>query len=437
MIKRSGPVVAVLFAQFFLLVGCLNHPRNNQVQPSKSSTVSFDGYYLSPSQVIHIYILNNVTGAYDPIAHAPIVSAAASASVKDNSGALWYPFAANDVVLPSGPQYWSAGPAGSMVNVAHVQAIGDNAPDQPLHLVTFDVDADSCINSALQTSGMQVVTSCKSSASPIVTLNASCGANNGDCCLGTPACAFGENCSGVTCNSPCGGENHPCCRAAPFCGSGDVCFNQSANQVGVCLPCGGLGQKCCSGGGCKAGGVCGGDGTCQCGGLGQPCCAVSGCNTHNTVCSGGRCASCGAIHSLCCANNSCNGGTCVTAATPPQCACGDLNQACCPGNSCLGGTGYTCQNGTCAPPAKPPTCSAAGAPCGPTVGPLGTPVYCCPNSGLICNFNKCTPCVAHGAGCAHEEVDICCTAGERCVIDNNPSSNGAAVCGNPDPPPNP
>ena len=66
MINRRAPVVALLLAQLALVGGCLNHPRNNQVQARKTATVSFDGYYLDPGQVINIYILNNVSGVYEP-----------------------------------------------------------------------------------------------------------------------------------------------------------------------------------------------------------------------------------------------------------------------------------------------------------------------------------------------------------------------------------
>jgi hypothetical protein len=438
--KVTRREIALLCLPLLLVGACLNHPRNNQFQANKSTVVSFDGYYIDPSQVISIYIKNNSTGVFDPIPHAPIVSAAASAALTDNGGAPWYPFSANDVVLPSGSQYWSAGPTGQRVNVAHIKAIGSNPPDAPIELNTFDVTADDCMNTAVKTSGVAVIQNCKSSQSPVVTLNAGCGSANGDCCVGSPACDFGQSCSGGTCSSPCGKLHGACCSAYPWCSTGGVCIGTTATDPGTCVVCGDTGEHCCNGAACNAHNACV-NGRCECGGLNQPCCAVKGCTQPGTICNpSGICMACGKLGGYeCCANSTCSQGTCVPS-TPPQCVCGDLNQACCPGNppSCLGGTGYTCQNGLCSPPSKPPLqCQGANQPCGATQGPNGTPAYCCPNSGLICNFNKCTPCVAHGAGCAHEEVDICCTAGERCVIDNNPSSNGAAICGNPDPPPNP
>lgn len=429
MLNRRRAVLAMLLTQLALVGGCLNHPRNGQVQASKSATVSFDGYYLDPSQVIHIYVLNNTTGVYDAIPHAPIVSATASQSVKDNGGALWYPFAASDVVLPSASQYWSAGPAGGHVNVAHVKAIGDNPPNQPIQLTTFDVDADTCIDSALQVSGMQALTQCRSAQSPIVTLNATCGASGGDCCVGdhASACDFGENCSGTTCNSPCGSAvNTPCCWGSPFCGAHMYCLNQSANQVGVCKHCGAVGEACC-GDSCDTGGVCSA-GVCACGGPNQPCCAVKGCTSAGYVCDNGTCQACGKTGSICCANNSCTGSTCVPS-TPPQCACGGLNEVCCPGSFCGVKTGYVCTAGICTQPNQAPQCSAVGGACGPTAGLAGSLLSCCNPGSTVCNFNVCKGCVQHGAISPHPATDICCTAGELPVLD---PGSGNTVCGIPD-----
>lgn len=432
--KKSSVVAALLFTQLALVGGCLNHPRNGQVQPSKSAAVAFDGYYLDPSQVVHIYILNNVTGAYDPIPHAPIVSAAASQSVKDNGGALWYPFGATDVVLPSGSQYWSAGAAGSFTNVAHVKAIGDNPPDQPITLTTFDVDADSCIDAALQQSGMEALTQCRSAQSPVVTLNATCGASGGDCCLGSSwsACSFGDNCSGSSCTSACGGSvGAACCWASPWCGTKMYCSGQTATQTGSCQSCGAVGQHCCANNSCPTSGACTA-GICACGGLGQPCCAVTGCGGTNSglMCEGGTCQSCGKLGSLCCADNTCAaGGSCVPS-TPPQCACGGLNEPCCSGSFCGTNTGYQCTNNVClAPKQTGPQCSAVGAACGPTQGLAGSPLACCNPTSTRCNYNVCKSCVQHGAISPHPATDICCTYGETPVLD---PESGDTVCGIPD-----
>lgn len=203
---RPGNAAALLLLQLAFVSGCLNHPRNNQLQASKGAVVSFDGFLSAPSQVVSIYIQNNVSGAFEPIAHAPIVSAAASASgvVKDKSGATWYPFTAGDVVLPTGSQYWVADPAGSMVNVAHVKATAPEPPSGPLDLFTFDVTADNCIQSAGAASGGgAIIQQCASRQSPVVTINATCGGDRGDCCLGARACVNDwQQCMGYTCQTP-------------------------------------------------------------------------------------------------------------------------------------------------------------------------------------------------------------------------------------------
>lgn len=205
--KKLGPghTAALLLLQLGFVSGCLNHPRNNQIQASKGAVVSFDGFLSVPSQVVSIYVQNHVSGAFEPIPHAPIVSAAASDSgvLHDKSGTTWYPFTAGDVVLPKGSQYWVAGPGGNMVNVAHLKATTPNPGSNPLQLFTFDVGADDCIQSAGTASGGgAVIQKCASRQSPVVTLSATCGGDRGDCCLGARACVNDwQTCIDDTCQT--------------------------------------------------------------------------------------------------------------------------------------------------------------------------------------------------------------------------------------------
>jgi hypothetical protein len=343
---------------------CLNHPRDGQTSASKSTAVAFDGFIPKPSTAVQIFVFNNSTGNFDPVAHAPIVSD--TNGYTDKAGTTWYAFSAS-VQLPSGSSYWSIGTGLSNAAKVRVVAAGGS-------LATFDVNADACMQA--QTSGIAVLTNCHSDNSPTAVVNATCGGPGGDCCVGIPHCVYGANCGGNgVCSAPCGGHGAACCEAAPGCDSTDQCTR------GTC-ECGGASQMCCPGG------------------------PNGGCNS-GLVCGTGGCQPCGKLGSACCHDGTCNGGTC----DGHTCTCGSLGQACCPGGSagptCLDGN--VCNGGVCAVPNKPPpTCQGPGAACGTHDGP-----YCCSNE--VCNYGTCFTCTPHGAEC-QSSPNPCCTWQDICVI---------------------
>ncbi|MCP3170142.1 hypothetical protein [Myxococcus qinghaiensis] len=83
--------------------GCLNYPRDNQVIDSKATNVAFEGFYYNvPSAEVRPLVKNNVSGTFDVIPHAPILTG--TTPYVDNAGETWYSFAASDVVIPAAPQ---------------------------------------------------------------------------------------------------------------------------------------------------------------------------------------------------------------------------------------------------------------------------------------------------------------------------------------------
>ena len=167
---------------------------------------------------------------------------------------------------------------------------------------------------------------CDHSTSPFVGVcTAACGHPDGACCH-KGDCEPGAACSGPdetgTCRScgligltccrgdcwsgicedavagaarhcvACGQKGQPCCgdrfALTPVCESGTACDRPADQVLGTCsAACGGAGQACCPGGGCRDQLGCttaNESGTCRpCGGLGEPCC-LSGCRA------GGACA---------------------------------------------------------------------------------------------------------------------------------------------------
>ncbi|MGZ3442032.1 MAG: hypothetical protein ACXVDD_21080 [Polyangia bacterium] len=373
-----------------LVTGCMNGPRNGQTTANKGAPIVFAGYWSDPSTEVKLFVQNSASG-WDAIAHAPIYTG--TSALKDNAGTDWYPFSVNDVVIPA--QYWSAG---GRANVAHVKASING-----VQLTTFDVNADGCIQSALNTGGFQVIHDCRSSQSPVATINASCGAVDGDCCLGSPACDSGNQCRHNKCVVPCGQLNQGCCKDAPWCDAPDT-----ACAGGACKSCGLLHEPCC-GNGCKPNnGSCVG-GTCQCGAVNQACCPGHSCNGGAICLNDGLCHQCGGLNQLCCANNSCSNGTCV-GSSPPQCACGQRNEKCCPGSVCYNGT--QCQgSGVCGDPdTNPPQCVPPGGACATSSGP-----FCC--AGSLCTYGTCKSCIPHQGACGPGHGDLCCSWQDRCVLD--------------------
>src|SRR6266700_2039519 len=220
-------VFVTSFFAFTLLPGCLYGPRNGQSSASKSAPILFVGWWFFPSDEVRFFAQNGA-GGWDQIPHAPVYTI--DTAYRDGAGTDWYRFSAPDVVIPT--SYWSA--SASRVNVAHVKATVGGVP---LH--TFDVDADGCINSAFPLGGNNVINSCQSTQSPVAAINASCGALDGDCCLGGASCDAGKQCRHDKCVNPCGQLNQTCCAEAPACDALDtVCSG------GVCRACGALGQQC-------------------------------------------------------------------------------------------------------------------------------------------------------------------------------------------------
>lgn len=131
-------------------------------------------------------------------------------------------------------------------------------------------------------------------------------------CSRSADCAEGYNCVDGRCQ-PCGASGDPCCERAPACrAAGQGCVN------GRCAPCGGQSQPCCDGQSCTQGFECR-NGLCQrprcrqdndcprdrdyrcqnglclpCGGREEPCCSDGRCNHVNDQCIRGWCsARCG------------------------------------------------------------------------------------------------------------------------------------------------
>ena len=240
--------------------------------------------------------------------------------------------------------------------------------------------------------------------------------------LGLPACTTGTPCfSGSVApdgSCECGSRNEACCNDTQ-CGGGTACFD------GVCR-CGGVGQPCCDGG-CDSNLSCvpgpRGAPTCACGTAGLPCCNGSVCNAPGSVCLDGiRCEPCGKQGGPCCAGNRCSAGY---GCFGGMCQCGLINQPCCNGSCSSATTGNpqcnvqsnTCVAGGSGPP--PPPCRTAGQSCGTSTGP-----FCCAGD-LLCNGGTCTSCIEHSKVCPQSGIDICCTFGDMCALDQ---ASGNTVC---------
>jgi hypothetical protein len=115
-----------------------------------------------------------------------------------------------------------------------------------------------------------------------------CDHNNDTCVLAGAMCSMMEGaCTAGGCmGGACGQAGQATCQngvgcTAPF----------TVEDNGMCVPCGGNGQRCCTGRGdsCGSGFVCNGNGMCEaCGTSGKRCCAGLSCAT-GTCTGGGMC----------------------------------------------------------------------------------------------------------------------------------------------------
>lgn len=123
-------------------------------------------------------------------------------------------------------------------------------------------------------------------------------------------CATGETCDASTGMCvPCGGDGERCCDA-DLCSAGRVCSG------GTCTPCGGNGEPCCAGRSCDAARICGVDGACRdCGSAGQPCCASDTCAAGLVCGVDGACRNCGGRSEPCCGGGTCDRGLMCMAGT--------------------------------------------------------------------------------------------------------------------------
>lgn len=262
--RHSRWALLVLSSLVAFSSACLNYPRDNQTVASKATPVSFEGWYFNaPNVEIKPYVKNNVTNTFDAIPHAPILTN--TSPYVDNAGDSWYSFSASDVIIPAASQYWSAGVGRTLL--ARVKVVGPGNQE----IVSFDAspDTDDCIDTQLQTGGYAVMTTCKSSTSPVVRLVVPCGASGADCCLSGSACDFGKNCQAGLCSSSCGAQGQSCCNTTLACAAGNVCTG------GSCVACTAKGASCSSSAQCCNGLTCSG-GVCK-----TPCtpgaaCTVSG-----------------------------------------------------------------------------------------------------------------------------------------------------------------
>lgn len=169
-----------------------------------------------------------------------------------------------------------------------------------------------------------------------------CGGLNQNCCPGGGnafdfCTAPGTSCSPANdrCQA-CGGPGQPCCEGN-LCSGGGCCDGNTNQCVAAAANCS-QGQGVCANNGCANG---------ACGRLGQPACGNGvGCTGPFTRESNGVCVACGGAGQRCCDSNqgsycglpfACQGNTCAP--------CGGAGQLCCPGGKCSAGLG--CNNNQC------------------------------------------------------------------------------------------
>jgi hypothetical protein len=179
-----------------------------------------------------------------------------------------------------------------------------------------------------------------------------CGAAGQQCCDGDPAgsgmanyCTRpGLRCSGNNNCVACGGPGQPCCHAGT-CAAGGCCNHGENGGLGICVA---AGMNCpnnggmCSGGGCQGG---------NCGKVGQPPCPGNlGCTAPNTSSVNNLCLPCGGLNQRCCGDGQ-SGGVCNAPYAcddrpdPDVCReCGGPGQVCCVGSRCNMGQ---CNNSLC------------------------------------------------------------------------------------------
>jgi hypothetical protein len=222
-----------------------------------------------------------------------------------------------------------------------------------------------------------------------------CGLLGETCCQTNPQCETGAICIGDTCVS-CGGLDEFCCPNG-VCESDLTCLAQFAENVEgrgggaavaplLCVPCGEAGEPCCGSETCDSGFVCepclfetvpgegagagngvipcplGSPDVClPCGGLAQRCCEGETCNegfdcrvlgleTAGEGSGAGRvsttCVPCGALDQPCCDQQTCLGDNLICGAELCE-ECGDIGEQCCPNDTCPG-SGGLCTAGVCA-----------------------------------------------------------------------------------------
>lgn len=188
-----------------------------------------------------------------------------------------------------------------------------------------------------------------------------CGAVGSACCDGA-ICQGGARCDGASCIA-CGDATQACCDFDQ-CNPGLAC-DRSTGQ-GICAPCGGSGQPCCTGifaadsgsTGCNGTGLfcdySSGNGVCRsCGASGERCCD-DGCGaglfckiaaiSEPSFCVDVSCDPPCAPTTICAPNPGGNGSACIP--------CGEDDGPCCEGQLCLTSPG-SCYQGRCGAFAMP------------------------------------------------------------------------------------
>jgi hypothetical protein len=288
-----------------LVTGCMVEPRHQQRISRTPEPVHFEGYLTASGGRVTIQVLDTTTGGFTSSYGVPPITATSSATaVPDDRMGNWYPWSTN-AVLPQDPKFWARHPSEEWIQV-RAEWLGKR-------LGTFDwgEETDGCIARQVNDSRSfsEIFAACRSTASPIVTLKALCGAAGDWCCLSASRCDFGRSCSATgRCSDSCGGlRGRPC--------EGGICGPGLTPSGGACVECGRSGQPCCPAAGCGDGLACGSGGRCteECGPYGALCESASPVNT--ICCSPHECLTSSAPHSnpkQCCAWRDAVGDCCRT-----------------------------------------------------------------------------------------------------------------------------
>jgi hypothetical protein len=176
-------------AMALLSAGCVDSPRTGSTTAALGKGVAIHGYVPYSKDTIDVRLKNVSTGTYSSF--TTITSSTFPSP--DCSGVNWYEYSKTINLPQDYKTYHYGNPADQNIS-AYLRLSSAKGGD----IATFDANADTCAQQYC--AGLDVMSNCQDSASPLLTLRIPCGTKGNFCCIKGGANTTADLCSGSLCN---------------------------------------------------------------------------------------------------------------------------------------------------------------------------------------------------------------------------------------------